>query len=140
VPPGLGGVRTLFTSFHHLHPEEAREVLENAVDHAAGIGVFEYTERNWLIWTLPVLLIPLFVWVCTPFIRPFSWRRLLWTYLLPVVPVVAMWDGLVSNLRTYSVTELGKLVEQIGSQRFHWRIGRIRSIGPSRVTYLIGTP
>jgi hypothetical protein len=77
--------------------------------------------------------------VCTPFIRPFTWRRMVWTYILPVVPVVAMWDGLVSNLRTYSVRELGKLVEQIDSQRFRWRIGRVGSIGLSRVTYLIGT-
>jgi hypothetical protein len=140
VPPGLGGFRTLFTSFHHFCPKQAWAVLEDADNHAAGIGVFEYTERNWLIWSLPVLLIPLFVWACTPFIRPFSWRRLLWTYLLPVVPIVAMWDGLVSNLRTYSVAELRELVEQIGGRRFRWRIGRVRSIGASRVTYLIGTP
>jgi hypothetical protein len=140
VPVDLGGIRTLFTSFHHFQPEEARDVLEDAVNHASGIGVFEYTERNWLIWTLPVLFIPLFVWVCTPFIRPFNWRRLLWTYLLPVVPIVAMWDGMVSNLRTYSVNELRELVEGTDSQRFRWRIGRVGSIGLSRVTYLIGTP
>ncbi len=102
-------------------------------------GVIEYTERNWLVWTLPVLLIPLLVWVCTPFNRPLTWRRVVWTYVLPVVPVIAMWDGLVSNPRTYSVTELRVLVERIESQKFRWRIGRIASIGPSRVTYLIGT-
>jgi hypothetical protein len=61
VPADFGGVRTLFTSFHHFRPEEAREVLEDAVDKADGIGIFEYTERDFLIWTLPVLLIPLLV-------------------------------------------------------------------------------
>ena len=139
VPIGLKGFRTLFTSFHHFRPVAARAILANAVDDGDGVGIFEYTERNWLIWGLPTLLIPLFVWLCTPFMRPFRWRRLLWTYLVPIVPIVAMWDGFVSNLRTYSVEELRDLVDKVDSPRYTWKIGRARSIGASRVTYAVGT-
>jgi hypothetical protein len=71
--------------------------------------------------------------------RPFQWRRLLWTYLLPVVPIVAVWDGFVSNLRTYSVGELNDLVGQVADDRYQWRIGKVRSLGLSRVTYAIVT-
>jgi hypothetical protein len=140
VPPNLKGFRTLFTAFHHFRPDAARAVLADAVSKDEGIGIFEYTERNWLIWGLPTLLIPLFVWLCTPFIRPFRWRRLVWTYLVPIVPIVALWDGFISNLRTYSVGELGDLVEKIVDPRYEWKIGRARSIGWSRVTYAIGSP
>ena len=140
VPMSLKGFRTLFTSFHHFRPESARAILANAVDNGEGVGIFEYTERNWLIWGLPTLLIPLFVWLCTPFMRPFRWRRLLWTYLVPIVPVVAVWDGFVSNLRTYSVEELHDLVEQMADDSYEWQIGQARSIGVSRVTYAIGVP
>jgi len=140
VPGTLKGFRTLFTSFHHFRPAAARAILKNAVENDEGVGIFEYTERNWLIWGLPTLLIPLFVWLCTPFMRPFRWRRLLWTYLVPVVPIVAMWDGFVSNLRTYSVKELDDLVEQVADDRYEWQIGKARSLGISRVTYAIGTP
>src|SRR5437867_274577 len=31
VPADLGGFRTLFTSFHHFRPDEARAILANAV-------------------------------------------------------------------------------------------------------------
>jgi hypothetical protein len=140
VPSDLKGFRTLFTSFHHFRPAAASTVLADAVSKNEGIGIFEYTERNWLIWTLPTLLIPLFVWLCTPFIRPVRWRRLVWTYLIPVVPIIAMWDGFVSNLRTYSVAELRDLVRQSGGHGYEWKIGRTRSIGLSRVTYAIGWP
>jgi hypothetical protein len=140
VPMDLKGFRTLFTSFHHFRPEVARAILVNAVDSDEGVGIFEYTERNWLIWGLPTLLTPLFVWLCTPFMRPFRWRRLLWTYLVPIVPIVALWDGFVSNLRTYSVGELNALVEQVADDRCQWKIGTARSIGLSRVTYAIGSP
>jgi len=71
--------------------------------------------------------------------RPFRWRRLLWTYLVPVVPIVALWDGFVSNLRTYSVGELGDLVGREDG-RYEWKIGKVRSLGWSRVTYAIGSP
>jgi hypothetical protein len=139
VPGRLKGFRTLFTSFHHFRPDAARAVLMNAIENGEGIGIFEYTERNWLIWTLPTISIPIFVWLCTPFIRPFRLRRLVWTYLVPVVPFVAMWDGFVSNLRTYSVGELQELVNTGEGRRYGWKIGRARSIGGSRVTYAIGT-
>jgi len=139
VPVSLGGFRTLFTSFHHFRPAAARAILTNAVENGEGVGIFEYTERNWLIWGLPTILIPLFVWLCTPFMRPFRWRRLFWTYLVPIVPAVALWDGFVSNLRTYSVRELEDLVEQVADDRYEWRIGKRRSLGLSHVTYAIGT-
>jgi len=140
VPDRLTGFRTLFTSFHHFSPQEARTVLSDAVEKRQGIGIFEYTERNWFIWALPVLLIPVFVWLCTPLIRPFRWRRLFWTYLLPVVPIVAMWDGFVSCLRTFSTTELHALVEDLPDPPYRWDIGRVRSIGFSRVTFAVGVP
>jgi hypothetical protein len=138
VPEDLSGFRTLFTSFHHLQPQDARNVLADAQHRGEGIGVFEFTERNLLLWTIPVLLIPCFVWASTPWIRPFSWRRLVWTYLLPVVPLVAMWDGLVSNIRTYSVRELSQLTAGLDGRDYRWRIGRVRSLGLGRVTYAVG--
>ncbi len=51
-----------------------------------------------------------------------------------------MWDGFVSNLRTYSIRELRTLVEMAGGDGYEWKIGRAPSVGGSRVTYLIGTP
>jgi hypothetical protein len=140
VPPDLAGFRTLFTSFHHFDPKEARKVLRAAEHERGGIGVFEFTERNLLLWTIPVLLIPLLVWVCTPFIRPFTWRRIFWTYVIPVVPLVAMWDGAVSNLRTYSVHELRHMTSLDDDTDYEWRIGQVRSLGLSRVTYAVGLP
>lgn len=140
VPENLTGFRTLFTSFHHFAPQQALKILADAVKKNQGIGIFEYTERNWRLWTVPVLMIPLLVWVSTPFIRPFSWRRLVWTYLLPVVPAVAMWDGFVSCLRTYSVEELRGLVEGADGDRYRWTIGQVGSRWTSRVTFAVGVP
>ena len=140
VPAHLGGFRTLFTAFHHFPPERARQVLEDARRNAEGIAIFEFTERNLVLWLIPVLLIPLVVAVCTPFIRPLTWRRFVWTYLIPVVPLVAGWDGLVSNLRSYTRDELLELADAGNRDDYRWHTGRVRSLGLSSVTYLVGWP
>ena len=140
VPRTLTGFRTMFNSFHHFGPAAGREVLRSAVDARQPIGIFEIPQRS-LAMTIPLLFTPVFVWVATPFIRPFRWRRLLWTYLLPLVPLTCWWDGLVSQLRAYTVSELEGLARGLGDADYVWEAGRIRlGATPGHLTYLVGIP
>jgi len=140
VPDELAGFRTLFSAFHHFRPEQARAILGDAVRKHQGIAVFEGTYHSALAMFL-MLLVPLMVFLMTPFIRPFRWSRLFWTYLIPVVPLVSLFDGLVSCLRTYSVAELRELVEGLEAENYQWEIGELKSkANPIPVTYLIGVP
>jgi len=140
VPAELDGFRTLFTSFHHFRPDEARAILADAVRHRQGIGVFEVARRApreialiGLTWLAILLLVP--------FVRPFRWSRIAWTYLPPVLPLVGSFDGVVSCLRTYSPAELRALVAGLGTNGYAWQIGETRSArSPLTVTYLIGVP
>ena len=85
VPAELQGFRTIFNSFHHFTPAEATAILRDAVAARQPIGIFEIPERSLPI-LLSMLLTPFFVVLTTPFIRPFRWRRLLWTYLVHSCP------------------------------------------------------
>jgi hypothetical protein len=140
VPKNLTGFRTLFSSFHHLKPEQAQAVLQNAVNAKTGIAAFESTQRHPLL-LLYMLITPLLVWLNTPFIRPFRWSRLFLTYIIPLIPLIVMFDGFVSCLRTYTVEELQIMTKQLNAPDYHWEIG-IEHIGflPIGVTYLIGYP
>jgi hypothetical protein len=130
----------MFTAFHHFCPEQACAVLADAVRNRQGIGVFEATQRGPLALVL-MLLSPLMVLVMTPFIRPFRWSRLLWTYLLPLVPLVTLFDGLVSCLRTYSVQELHELTARLGANDYQWDVGTLKSeTTPIPISYLVGVP
>jgi hypothetical protein len=138
VPSELKGFRTMFTSFHHFSPEEARAILQNAADAGEGIGIFEITRRAPLTIGLmfPWALMPL---VCTPWIRPFRWSRLLWTYLIPIIPLVFLFDGVVSCLRTYRPQELREIVDKLRAGEYQWEIGE-HSSGRAPITYLVGYP
>jgi len=139
VPARLTGFRTIFNSFHHFSPNAATAVLRDAVMARQPIGVFEIPERS-LANLVPFLFTPLFVFAVTPFIRPFRWQRLLWTYLLPLVPLTCWWDGLVSQLRAYHPEELEALAVRLAPVH-RWRAGRV-PVGhvPGHLTYLIGLP
>lgn len=140
IPAELGGFRTLFTSFHHFPPQEARAILRDAVRSRQGIAVFEATRRS-LASVLATLPAPLAVLILTPFIRPFRPSRLLWTYLLPAVPLLALWDGVVSCLRTYTVAELKEMAAELVDEGYAWDIGEVKGKkGSATVTYLIGWP
>lgn len=140
VPSSMSGFRTLFASFHHFHPEEARKILADAAAKGQGIAVFEYTERNFLVWGAPLLLTPPLVWATGLFALPFRWRYVLWVNLLPVVPLIGAWDGFVSCLRTYTPDELRALADSCAAEGYTWEIGRVRSFGACHVTYLFGYP
>lgn len=138
VPSDLTGLRTIFNGFHHLRPADARSVLHAAAAARQPIAIFEASERAWRT-LLPMLFTPLFVLLATPFMRPFLWRRLLWTYLVPAVPFTCFWDGVVSQLRCYSLDELRGLCE--GSAPMRWEAGQIPiAKGHGRLTYLVGSP
>ncbi len=140
VPPELTGFRTLFTSFHHFQPDEARALLRDAVVSRSGIGIFEGTQRRFSA-VLGMLLTPLIVWLVTPFIRPFRWSRLLWTYLLPLVPLIVVFDGVVSVLRSYTVAELTAFTAELAGSGYEWEVGETAAQGlRAPVTYLIGYP
>lgn len=140
VPAALGGFRTIFTAFHHFAPDGARAILRDAVARREPIGVFEATKRNATCIAF-TLLTPLVTLLMMPRVRPFRWTNLFFTYLIPVVPLIVVWDGVVSCLRTYDVTELRALASAADPDGlFDWEIGESYQRGPIPVTYLIGTP
>lgn len=139
VPDELQGLRTLFLAFHHFKPLDAKLVLQDAVDSKNAIAIFEGQERS-LQGFIGMLFSPIFVLLATPFIRPFSFGRIIFTYLIPIVPLFVLWDGMVSSLRTYSVKEMEALISDVKDKgNFYWETGKKKS-GPGVILYLLGRP
>ncbi len=102
------GALTVFTGFHHLKPDEALNFIRTTSFHDKPIFVAEFTERKFSK-VLGMILAPLIVFVDTLNIKPLSVLRLLFTYFVPVIPLIYSWDGAVSHLRTHTMEELQKM-------------------------------
>jgi hypothetical protein len=143
VPRELAGVRTLFNALHHFRPEAARGILADAAAAGRPIAIFEVIGRQPAP-LIGILFAPLLFALSLPFLRPFRWQWIPLTYLLPILPLFVLWDGLVSCFRVYSPAELHALVDSLEPRHrdaYDWDIGRIRMPGPPVfATYLVGVP
>lgn len=75
-----------------------------------------------------------------PAVRPVRWQRLIFTYVIPVVPFAVAFDGVVSCLRTYTPEELLR-VARVAGPEYDWEAGTEKGdLRRPPVTYLIGTP
>lgn len=138
LPANLQGMRTFFSSFHHFQPDLALKILQDAVKQGAPIGIFESTRRHPVDF-IRMLISPLLMLFIIPFAKKLTWRKFIFTYILPITPFTNMWDYFVSNVRTYSTQELKKMINKLDAPEYYWEIGQLwSSKGKCQVPYLIG--
>ena len=104
--------RLFSLAFHHFDEPFAERILANTIDTSAGFAILELQGRNISSQVLTFLLCPLLL-VISPF---FFWHdpvHLLFTYLLPIIPIVVALDGMISSLRTRTGEEVKAMLEKI---------------------------
>ena len=135
------GVRTVLNAFHHFRPDGATRILRSAVQNRRPIAIVEVLQRH-TINLLGMLLVPLVVPCLVPFLRPFRPVWILFTYLIPVIPLAIMWDALVSSARCYSAEELLALASDADPEgQFEWDVRQLRiPTSPIPAVALVGIP
>jgi hypothetical protein len=141
LPKSLTGFRTLWNSFHHFPPDGAREILRNAQQGSQPIAIFEFTERSVpkVLLCFPASFLSVYLLIFR--MRP---RRVVWwifTWILPVIPFVIAWDGLISHLRSYTGEELFALIEGLNGTDYTWETGKVQAPRAGLdVSFLMGMP
>lgn len=150
VPRDLDGVRTMYSALHHFRPADVKRLVAAAVADRAPLAFFDIAAAPALR-KLPGVLVPVFALVnfvmilalvplMVPFVRPFRVSRVVFTYLLPLIPILYAWDGTVSALRAYTPDELAALAREVpGADGYVWDAGRAGA-GVRSVLYLTGRP
>ncbi len=140
VPERLQGVRTIFDAFHHFRPDQARGLLVDAARKRQPLLIVEATERSPKALLGMLLFVPLLVLLLTPFVRPFSVGRLLFTYLIPLAPPLIAFDGVVSCLRSYTPAELRGLAAGLEAPDYSIEVGELAARGGTLTYLLAGAP
>jgi len=136
----MRGLKTIFSAFHHFDFETGKKVLQNAVDNKSSIAIFDAAERKWLYIFSVLFSTIFFMFLCTPFFRPFKLSRIIFTYLIPMIPVFGLFDGIISMLRIYNPEELMQMAKETNSNHYIWKSGLLKNKIGTNVTYLIGYP
>jgi hypothetical protein len=144
VPDGL---KTLINCFHHMPPKKARKILVSAEENQQPILIYEMAENKiplfiWVI-LLPIslVIVMLMTWFMTPFVRPLTWQQIVFTYLIPIIPICYGWDGQASLPRMYAAKDVVELLDGLGKNNYYWEHGpATKANGKKLGTYIVGYP
>ena len=133
---------SMICSFHHMEPKVASSILQNAVNSQKPFYIFELSDNSAPI--IPALIIGLpltfiMTLVMSIFVRPMSVQQLVFTWLIPIIPLLIAWDGTISNLRTYTKKDLNELIDSIHSDNYVWDINTIKT-KTGKMMSIIGYP
>ena len=108
-------LRLFSLAFHHFPDHLAIAILENALETSDGFAILELTPRD-----LPSLMLMALVWplllVITPFYFASDPIHLFWTYVLPIVPFVVVFDGFISTFRVRTPSEVFILLRKAAAR------------------------
>ncbi len=148
VEPNLVGMRTMFSAFHHFPPDDALALLRNASDAGASIGVFDVTSartnpRSMLqtiafLAVAPLLFLLTYV-ALTPRLGPITWQRVVFTYLIPIMPVLTWWDFMVTAWRAYTLDEMNEMARSVQREGYVWEVGQLKT-EQFPINYILGYP
>jgi hypothetical protein len=111
-----GTYYTMFNAFHHFKDEEKLKIAQNIQISGSTAFIVEILEPT--LWCLlkVVFMTTVGCLLLTPFIHPFSWKRLFFTYILPVNILTIAFDGIVSVLKSRSIKQYQTLFAHYGNK------------------------
>ncbi|HFE43939.1 MAG TPA: hypothetical protein ENJ18_00390 [Nannocystis exedens] len=133
--------RMTLNSLHHFPPAELRSLLDTTANSCRGFIAIDRDARNLREMLITIFIVPLAAaWITAFMLRPFRLQNVLWSLIIPVIPLVALFDGIVSNLRSYTTTELHELCQENCPPSFEWRVGTTPGgHGAPPLVYIIGS-
>lgn len=135
------GIRTMIGSFHHFKPKDSQTILKDAQAKKQPICIFEMSDNSTpiFLWWIAIPINFLMALIITPLVRPMTIQQLLFTYILPVIPIFFAWDGAVSNVRTYTLEDLDEVLSELPEEDdYRWEKGKVE--GMTNQIYLLGCP
>ena len=110
-------MRLFNLAFHHFDDDLAAQILRNTIDTSDGFAIFELQSRHPSSFVTISLMWPLLMISSWWHFRR-SASHLFFTYVVPAVPFVVVFDGYVSSIRTRTVEEVESLLRQsVGEER-----------------------
>lgn len=134
------GLYTMVNAFHQFRPDEARNFLSQIAESRNPVAILE--GNNDSLWQVVgmTIFVPLTILLTAPFVRPFRSTRLLFTYLIPILPLATFLDGFLALFKLYAPGDLDQLVSTIQVPNYRWESGKRDNGRGGKIMYLLGYP
>lgn len=105
LEPEANTYYTMFNAFHHLESNERKQLIQKVLDKNSHLMIVEIVQPSFINVILVTLASTFGVWLLCPFIKPFDWKRLFFTYIIPINVLTVLIDGYISILKSKTVQQ-----------------------------------
>lgn len=100
---------TMFNAFHHFDDQEKTQIVEKIKSAKAQAYFVEILEPSFFFIIKVLFATTIGTIILSPFIKPFSFKRLLFTYIIPINILNISYDGIISVLKSRSLIKYQQL-------------------------------
>jgi hypothetical protein len=126
--PQTGKQYSIFNAFHHFTSGQQIELIKKMKAADASCVIAEVLEPSFLcfiqVTIAAFVLQPLTAWA----LRPFSFLRMITTYLIPIQLITVAWDGWLSVLKSKRENQYEDLLSGLTDNHYSIEVKRIKQI------------
>jgi hypothetical protein len=103
---------TMFNAFHHFNDSEKIKIVDRLSRSGSFAFIVEILEPTLLCLLKVLVATTIGVVVFTPFVRPLNFKRLFFTYVLPVNIITILVDGVISVCKSRFIAQYKRLFKK----------------------------
>ena len=127
----------MFNSFHHFSSKHQKAFIQKIKEARASCIITEVLEPTWLcliqVTVAAFILQPLTAWA----IKPFSFLRIITTYLLPIKLITVAWDGWLSVFKSKTIDQYKALFSNLADNQYNVDVKRIKQLRGNLIIILV---
>jgi hypothetical protein len=139
VQPETGTLYTMYNAWHHFTVTQQQQVVSAMAESQSPFLFAEILEPGVLSYCKVILSGIVLQLLLAPFVYPFSLRRLLCTYIIPINLFTITWDGIISMRRSCSVGEYKKRLVRFSTSSYAVQVNKVKTFA-GHIIYIVGTP
>jgi ubiquinone/menaquinone biosynthesis C-methylase UbiE len=114
---------TMFNAFHHFEDKEQLAIVQKILQSGSKSYFVEILEPNLIVLLKVLFTTTIGNLLLTPFIRPFSFLRLFFTYIIPINVFTIAYDGVVSVFKSKTLKQYKNLLSPLGESIQVFKLG-----------------
>ena len=139
LQPQSGNLYTMYNAWHHFTTAQQQQIVSAMAKSQTPFLFAEIIEPGILSYIRVIFSVTIMQLLLAPFVYPFSLRRLLCTYIIPINLITITWDGIISIRRSCSVREYKKRLEAISTSAYAVQVNRVKTFA-GHIIYISGSP
>ena len=130
---------TMYNGFHHFSNTEQQLLVKKMIAKKNPFFIAEILTPGFFTMMKIILTTTLIQLLTAPFVKPFSFTRLFFTYIIPVNLFTVLYDGIISVIRSKTAKQYADLLGSLSANEFKISIHQ-HSNWKGRVVCIKGMP